>query len=100
MLVGQLPEQRSLDHWLLRGRSELIVAHGRRRVRKIFLVENYFRDRFAFRCTGVNVKGMKVRLRVFHERLKEYGGTRRSALRGLETCCGAGVAYLGRKHRV
>lgn len=74
-MIGRRHEQKRFDHWVYSGRPELIVVHGRRRIGKTYFVTSYFRDRFAFEVTGVAKSPMRTQLRVFHQKLLEYGGT-------------------------
>lgn len=56
-------------------KSELICVYGRRRVGKTFLIEQTFKNNFAFRATGVEKGNTRTQLKSFNERLKEYGDT-------------------------
>lgn len=78
-MIGRKREQNALEHWLNTGRPEFLVIYGRRRVGKTYLVEQFFRNRFAFRATGVSGAPRRTQLRVFHEKLVEYGDKSRRA---------------------
>lgn len=72
-MIGRKREQSDLAHWLNSGRPEFIVVYGRRRVGKTYLVNEYFRHRFAFRATGVSGGDTKAQLRAFQSHLREHG---------------------------
>ena len=52
VLVGRKKEQIALRQIVESGESEFVVVYGRRRVGKTFLVNNYFKDEYAFKLTG------------------------------------------------
>lgn len=72
-MIGRIEEQRDLTHWLHSGRSEFIVVYGRRRVGKTYLVNEFFRNRFAFHATGVSDGDAKIQLETFNGHLRECG---------------------------
>ena len=78
-MIGRKREQEAFDQWMPSGRPEFVVVYGRRRVGKTHLVREYFKDRFAFRATGVANKSMRTQLRTFHQKLVEHGDGHRSA---------------------
>ena len=78
-MIGRKYEQQLLDKWMQSGRPEFLVVYGRRRIGKTYLVRDYFKDRFAFRATGVAEEGMRTQLKAFHQKLLEYGDAHRGA---------------------
>lgn len=72
-MIGRVKEQEELTHWLYSGRAEFVVVYGRRRVGKTYLINEFFRHRFAFHATGVSNGGMKTQLRMFGHHLAEHG---------------------------
>lgn len=74
-MIGRRAEQGELTHWLHSGRPEFIVVYGRRRIGKTFLVNEFFRHRFAFRATGVSRGSMREQLVAFNGHLVEHGAS-------------------------
>lgn len=52
---------------------EFVVIYGRRRVGKTFLIDQFFKDRFTFKITGLAKKDKQAQLRNFGNALKRYG---------------------------
>ena len=77
-VVGRQRELRELARVERSKKSELVCVYGRRRVGKTYLVEQTFREFFAFRATGVEGGNMRQQLRSFHQRLRECGDTVRA----------------------
>jgi len=71
-------ERRELARIEKSRKSELVCVYGRRRVGKTFLVEQTFRDCFAFRATGVEGGNTRQQLRSFNQRLREQGDLTRT----------------------
>ena len=78
-IIGRKQEVRELEDLYSNGRSEFVVLYGRRRVGKTFLINELFKDRFAFSHTAlspVEIKGqelMKLQLQHFTHSLIRYG---------------------------
>ena len=82
-IIGRKRELNFLEERYERDKSELLVIYGRRRVGKTFLVTQAFKDRFAFKHTGLSPyedEGRKVtmadQLQAFHYSLIRYGESR------------------------
>ena len=73
LLIGRGKEQADLEEYCRSSKAELICVYGRRRVGKTYLVENVFRNSFAFWATGSEDKRMRTQLNVFHAALRRYG---------------------------
>lgn len=71
--IGRRREQKLLADIVKSGRPEFVVIYGRRRVGKTFLINSYFKDRFAFKYTGLAKKSMKLQLERFAEELRRQG---------------------------
>ncbi len=54
--------------------SELVVVYGRRRVGKTFLVNQFFKNKYAFKLTGVYHQPTSVQLERFATQMEEYSG--------------------------
>ncbi len=54
--------------------AAFVVVYGRRRVGKTFLVNNFFADKYAFKCTGISKKGKADQLQNFAASLNRYSG--------------------------
>lgn len=72
-MIGRNAEQKELTGWLHSGRPEFIVVYGRRRIGKTYLVNEFFRQRFAFHATGVSSGDMRLQLEAFNGHLIEHG---------------------------
>lgn len=78
-IIGRKQEVRELEDLYSNGRSEFVVLYGRRRIGKTFLINELFKDRFAFSHTAlspVEIKGqelMKLQLQHFTHSLIRYG---------------------------
>ncbi|MCF0177249.1 MAG: ATP-binding protein [Bacteroidales bacterium] len=72
-IIGRKSEQAQLDAIVASGRPEFVVVYGRRRVGKTFLVNNYFKGKFAFKYTGIAKKNNALQLQRFGEELRRYG---------------------------
>lgn len=73
VLVGRKKEQIALKQIVESGESEFVVVYGRRRVGKTFLVNNYFKDEYAFKLTGLAKKSKHEQLANFTTALNRYG---------------------------
>ena len=79
-IIGRTKEKDILGQAVFSEKPEFIVVYGRRRVGKTYLVKEYFNNRFAFYSSGVpNAKGVRSKLKVFHESLIEYGSEEKDA---------------------
>ena len=51
-LIGRQAEMRELTRCLSSNRSEFVILFGRRRIGKTFLVNSFFKGKYAFSFTG------------------------------------------------
>lgn len=78
-IIGRKNQVAELLHCYNSGKAEFVVLYGRRRVGKTYLVNEVFRDRFAFSHTGLapfqkTAAGMMAeRLQSFYFSLRHYG---------------------------
>ena len=72
-IIGRKREQKILASIVKSGRPEFVVVYGRRRVGKTFLINSYFKERFAFKFTGLAKKDMKLQLKRFGDELRRQG---------------------------
>ena len=70
MLVGRNKEKNTLLSTLRSDKSEFVAVFGRRRVGKTYLVQETFRNSFAFVHTGLSKEGMKKQLAEFRYSLE------------------------------
>jgi len=61
-IIGRKEEIRELERCERSKKSELICVYGRRRVGKMYLVEQTYADYFAFRATGVESGDTAIRI--------------------------------------
>ena len=78
-IIGRKKEIRTLETCERSSKSEFVCVYGRRRVGKTYLIEQTFRNAFAFRATGVEGGDTRTQLRSFHQRLKEQGAMQQAA---------------------
>ena len=73
-IVGRKYEFELLEQAMRSEESELIVVYGRRRVGKTFLVNQFFRNDYTFKLTGVYNRPTDVQLERFAVQIEEYTG--------------------------
>lgn len=73
-LIGREDEKRQLKIIEDSGKPEFIVVYGRRRVGKTFLINQYFKNRFTFKLTGLAKKDRLEQLTNFAETLNDQSG--------------------------
>lgn len=71
-LIGRQKQIETFDSIVAHEESALCVVYGRRRVGKTFLINSYFHDEFAFKCTGLSKKGKNEQLQNFTGALNRY----------------------------
>ena len=72
-LIGRISEQKELTTYINSGKAEFVALYGRRRVGKTFLINSFFKQRFAFDTTGI-IEGTKTEeLMAFYTSLIAYG---------------------------
>lgn len=64
-IIGRIEECERLDRCMRSGSAQLVVVYGRRRVGKTYLINEYFKNTFAFKLTGVYGQKRKEQLRNF-----------------------------------
>lgn len=72
-LIGRKNEQARLAEIAASQKPEFAVVYGRRRVGKTFLINSFFKDKFAFKYTGLAKKSAKIQLERFGDELRRYG---------------------------
>jgi AAA+ ATPase superfamily predicted ATPase len=74
-IIGREREQVLLSGYLHSVTPEFVAIYGRQRVGKTFLVNEFFREEFIFRVTGLANESKKKQLHNFYSALKKYGTT-------------------------
>ncbi len=64
-LIGRTKEYLRLDKCMREDTAQLIIVYGRRRVGKTYLINQYFRNSFDFKLTGMYGKSRKDQLQAF-----------------------------------
>jgi len=81
-MIGRKIEQELLQEAIEKDRAQFIVVYGRRRVGKTFLVNEFFRNTYAFKHTAVSPLNdnlvpkrnlLKIQLKEFYYSLRAYG---------------------------
>ena len=72
-IIGREKEIRLLNKYVESGRAEFVAIYGRRRVGKTFLVNQVFKNRFAFSMTGILDGDKNAQLHAFTDALDIYG---------------------------
>ncbi|MDR1832866.1 MAG: AAA family ATPase [Fusobacteriaceae bacterium] len=74
-IIGRKQEIKALTSYMESGKPEFLAVYGRRRVGKTFLIKEFFRNRFAFYCTGRFDGSKEEQLQMFNIALNKYGKT-------------------------
>ncbi len=72
-IIGRLTEIKKLTSAVNSHRAEFIALYGRRRVGKTFLINQMFRNQFAFKMTGVIEGSLKDQFTAFTDAMSDYG---------------------------
>ena len=72
-IVGREPEIQKLANLTQSGRAEFVALYGRRRVGKTFLVNQVFKNQFAFKMTGVIEGSLNDQFTAFADAMSDYG---------------------------
>lgn len=81
-MIGRKLEQELLQEAVEKNRAQFIAVYGRRRVGKTYLVNEFFRNKYAFKHTAVSPVNeqlkpkrnlLKIQLKEFHYSLRSYG---------------------------
>lgn len=73
VLFGRDDECRRIDSLLYSGKAEFIALYGRRRVGKTYLIDEYLKDKIAFRVSGVLNQGTQAQMSAFRIALDKQG---------------------------
>ena len=73
-IVGRKREMARLETCMEADQAQLIIVYGRRRVGKTYLINEYFKNAFAFKLTGTYGKSKRFQLESFAEELKNKTG--------------------------
>ena len=79
-LIGRHKQIETFDNILSHEESALCVVYGRRRVGKTFLINSYFHNEYAFKCTGLSKKGKDEQLQNFAGALNRYASEKETFL--------------------
>ena len=77
-LIGRYNECKRLDLCVKEEKAQLVVVYGRRRVGKTFLIDEYFKNGFAFRLTGEHGATRDRQLRNFANELTTETGSKQN----------------------
>lgn len=69
-IIGRTEEQERIEECMRSDRAQLVVVYGRRRVGKTFLINEFFKNSFAFHLTGAYGQGKEVQLKNFASALR------------------------------
>ena len=72
-IIGREAEIKRLTIAVNSPRSEFVALYGRRRVGKTFLINQMFRNQFAFKMTGVIEGTLKDQFTAFADAMSDYG---------------------------
>ena len=72
-IIGREAEIKRLTIAVDSPRSEFVALYGRRRVGKTFLINQMFRNQFAFKMTGVIEGTLKDQFTTFADAMSDYG---------------------------
>jgi AAA+ ATPase superfamily predicted ATPase len=72
-IIGRQNEQQLLTEYVESGVPEFVAVYGRRRVGKTYLINEFFREEYAFQVTGLIRASRPEQLRNFHAALRKYG---------------------------
>ena len=72
-LFGRGEECRKLEALLTNDKAEFIALYGRRRVGKTYLIDEYLKDRIAFKVSGVLNQGTQAQMSAFRIALDKQG---------------------------
>ena len=77
IIIGRKEEYQRLDKCMRELTSQLVIVYGRRRVGKTFLINQYFRDTYAFKLTGAYNEPKEAQLEAFSEELFRRTGVKK-----------------------
>lgn len=76
MLLGREKEIEILSNSLKKDESSFIAIYGRRRIGKTYLVNEFFKNKFTFKCSGTYGEKTSFQLEMFNSSLMEAGLTK------------------------
>lgn len=71
-VIGRKREQQELGMIIQEKEASFVVVYGRRRVGKTFLINSFFKDDYAFKCTGLSKRNKQDQLLNFATSLNRY----------------------------
>ena len=72
-IIGRGYEIKRLEKFYNSPKSEFITIYGRRRVGKTYLINQFFKDRFAFDASGIIDGSKEAQFYSFYDSLTKYG---------------------------
>lgn len=72
-IIGREAEMKRLSTAVDSPRPEFVALYGRRRVGKTFLVNQKFKNQYAFKMTGVIEGSLKDQFTAFADAMSDYG---------------------------
>ena len=72
-IIGREMEMKRLETAVGSPRAEFIALYGRRRVGKTFLINQFFKNQYAFKMTGVIEGTLKDQFAAFADAMNDYG---------------------------
>lgn len=93
-IIGRIEEQKVLDLCLKSNKAELVVLYGRLRICKIYLVKEYFNNKFSFYASRVENSSKKIQLKNFQNSLKDYGYNQKEQIKDWFDAFSALKSYL------
>lgn len=81
-MIGRDKEVKTLERLYNSDQAQLVAIYGRRRLGKTYLVDTYFKKKFAFKHTGLSpieteemskLELLKAQLMQFYNSLRLYG---------------------------
>lgn len=72
-IIGRKEEMKRLAAAVSSPRAEFIALYGRRRVGKTFLINQFFKNQYAFKMTGVIEGTLKDQFTAFADAMSDYG---------------------------
>ncbi len=82
ILISRARECAELQRCLESDRSELVIVHGRRRIGKTYLIDNFFHNKFDFSFVGEYKTATKVQIQDFVLAIQRYSKAKQK-LRGI-----------------
>ena len=74
-IIGRQREWRKLEKCMEDNTPQLVIVNGRRRVGKTYLINHFFRNKYAFQITGGQNYSKENGLKAFARQLSVYSGS-------------------------